>query len=71
MDQKFTRLIAIGIATVLSILLVSGIFLVIGSDDPGLQATFIAILSASIAVEVYLRLVSRFPIRGAESTENP
>ena len=63
MKDRSARLLAIGISTLLSILLVSGISLLVGSDDPALKATGIAMLSASIALEVYPRLLARSRVR--------
>ena len=60
MNQKMTKLVTIGISMLVSIAVVTVIFLVIGVKNEARQATFIAILSASIALDVYPRLVNRF-----------
>ncbi len=62
MSEKMTKLVTIGISTLVSIAVVTAIFLVLGVKNEALQATFIAILSPSIALDVYPRLVNRFVV---------
>jgi hypothetical protein len=62
MSERMTKLVTIGISMLVSIAVVTAIFLVIGVKNEALQATFIAILSASIALDVYPRLVNRFMV---------
>jgi hypothetical protein len=59
MVQKYVRLVTIGISTILSIGTISGIGFLLGEQDHALQATAIAMLSASLAVTIHPWLAAR------------
>lgn len=59
MNQKIIRLLTIGISMILSIGTVSGIFYLLGEQDHALQATAIAMLSASWALTTHPWLTAR------------
>jgi hypothetical protein len=59
MNQKIVRLLTIGASMILSLGTVSGIFYLLGEQDHALQATAIAMLSASWALAIHPWLTAR------------
>ena len=59
MDQKYVRLVTIGISTILSIGTISDIGFLLGEQDHALQTTAIAMLSASWALTIHPWLTAR------------
>ncbi len=59
MNEKLIKLITIGISTLSSIAFISAVFLVLDLENEALKGTTIAMLAASIALEIYPRLLNR------------
>lgn len=61
MDARIIKAVAIIAATLLAIVLVRGLMFLIGSQDPALTLTFVALASATFALEISGRLAHHFP----------
>lgn len=59
MNEKLTKLVTIGISTLSSIAFISAVFLVLDLQNEALKGTTIAMLAASLALEIHPRLVDR------------
>jgi hypothetical protein len=59
MNEKLTKLVTIGISTLSSIAFISAVFLILDLENEALKGTTIAMLAASLALEIYPRLVGR------------
>ncbi len=59
MNEKLTKLATIGISTLSSIAFISAVFLILDLENEALKGTTIAMLAASLALEIYPRLVDR------------
>ncbi len=59
MNEKLTKLVTIGISTLSSIAFISAVFLMLDLENEALKGTTIAMLAASLALEIYPRLVDR------------
>ncbi len=59
MNEKLTKLVTIGISTLSSIAFISAVFLILNLENEALKGTTVAMLAASLALEIYPRLVGR------------
>ena len=59
MNEKLTKLVTIGISTLSSIAFISAVFLMLDLENEALKGTTIAMLAASLALEIHPRLVNR------------
>lgn len=59
MNEKLTKLVTIGISTLSSIAFISAVFLMLGLENEALKGTTIAMLAASLALEIQPRLLVR------------
>jgi hypothetical protein len=60
MNSKFLKVLTVSISVVVSIVITTIIFKILGNENDALKATCIAFMCAAFALDLYPRLTSRF-----------